>query len=240
MSNLEKNCNVEELSGNGYVSTALDANIQMKSTIDPQAAYFWKEAERVIFIKALHQHGKSWKLISNNFEQRDKYQCRSHGQKYLKSLKVLQEISQRAIEGESMPSDKDHIKIKSYDQVLKSLKSQKESLQDYQLNSQFFPRYLYNLIIDDQEPQLMQCTDKMNQINKAISNELNYYDKVRNHFIFTQSQCQYKEEKKIKNQQKKTAKNPYSQTQLANQTFSIENIVKVEDLDQVLSRRQKN
>ncbi|CDW87697.1 uncharacterized protein loc101772290 [Stylonychia lemnae] len=222
----------ENMQIQGHNAPTMNCNVQVSSASESKETYFWKENECVLFIKALHKYGKKWKEISNYFNQkRNQLQCRSHGQKYLKSLKVLLIITQRVIEGKHMPSDQDHIRIKAYEQdrgsVLKSFKSQKESFQDFQLNSQFFPRYLYNLIIEGQDAKLLQLTDKMKQINQAISNELSFYD-------------QLKEAKKNKNEPLQKNKRPYSAILMESQTINIETIAKIEDVeDQRVTRRQK-
>ena len=54
-----------------------------------ETTYFWGPSECAEFIKLLHEHGKRWIVISGVLKNRDQLQCRSHGQKYLKSLRDL-------------------------------------------------------------------------------------------------------------------------------------------------------
>ena len=54
-----------------------------------RTTYFWGPSECAEFIKRLHEYGKRWIIISGVLKNRDQLQCRSHGQKYMQSLRDL-------------------------------------------------------------------------------------------------------------------------------------------------------
>lgn len=99
----------------------------------------------------MHIHGKRWIVLSANLEGRNQLQCRSHGQKYLKSHRELLNICLASVENGIMPSQSNLVKIKRYEQDCKSVLEQfkKERAKPPRngltlMKEQFFPVYMVN------------------------------------------------------------------------------------------------
>jgi hypothetical protein len=65
----------------------------------------------------IHDTGKQWGKISQRMEGRNHLQCRSHGQKYINSLKILLKIT----EDTDKISNKDWEKIVKYESECKDV-----------------------------------------------------------------------------------------------------------------------
>ena len=135
-----------------------------------QQSYFWTLEERVEFVKLLHQNGKKWILISQNLgdKKRSQQQCRSHGQKYLESLKRLLKLSTDHLnKGYELTGD-DFLKKRSYEETQITLLKQYPDF----IRKEFIPEYLKQT----QVVLVVTLKEMLEQIIQCINLEIKFYD----------------------------------------------------------------
>ena len=68
-------------------------------SVTAKSSYFWDEEEHLTFVSLYHQVGRKWKEIAKQIKGRTTMQSRTHGQKYLLSLKSLYDQIKAVLEG---------------------------------------------------------------------------------------------------------------------------------------------
>jgi hypothetical protein len=107
----------------------------------------------------LHRYGKRWIYISQNLrdQTRSQQQCRSHGQKYLESLKRLKKITESHLRGGKDLTTDDFLKKKSYEEAQAGiLRSMTDGVK-----LDFIPEYLQEQVLPGKEKHKWELTNML-------------------------------------------------------------------------------
>lgn len=121
----------------------------------------------------MQRFGKAWVEIAKFMPNKTQLQCRTHGQKYLKSLESLVTIIGYYLREKKFEKEHHYFKIRKYEDQTNKLKEVylEGKYGSYQINWELFPEFLSEENANDDLSQ-MTFEDKIRDIKAAAQREL--------------------------------------------------------------------
>ena len=143
----------------------LTQNLSSQDTADDvgkaNTSYFWDETEHLKFVSIFQRNGRKWKAISQSMDKRGTLQCRTHGQKYLQSLRTLLDQIEQVLAEHVQPSKEFCILVHKYETERRKLLQQ---YYDAEIDDEkWFPEYIL-----DKKRSTLTFTKKLEQISPTI------------------------------------------------------------------------